>query len=79
MLDYYENKWYIETFFSQAKGGLGFGKHQIRSIKGMERLWTPASLCRSAYRAVAGAYMPFGAGLRKLRNENAGNCIKSIY
>jgi hypothetical protein len=23
--------------------------------------------------------MPFGAGLRKLRNENAGNRIKSIY
>jgi hypothetical protein len=79
ILAYYGNRWYIETFFSQAKDSLGFGKHQIRSIKGMERLWTPAPLCRSVCRAAAGAYMPFGAGLRKLRNENAGNRIKSIY
>jgi hypothetical protein len=71
--------WHIETFFSQAKGSLGFGRRQIRSIKGMELLWTPAPLCRSVCRAAAGAYMPFGAGLRKLRNENAGNRIKSIY
>jgi hypothetical protein len=78
-LYYYDNLWYIETFFSQAKGSLGFGRRQIRSNKGMERLWTPASPCRPACRAAAGAYMPFGSGLRKLRNENARNPIKSIY
>ncbi|MDR1542115.1 MAG: hypothetical protein LBU32_29885 [Clostridiales bacterium] len=79
MLDYYGYRRRIETLFSQAKDGLGFGKRQIRSIKGMERLWTPAPPCRPARRAAAGAYMAFGAGLRKLRNENAGNRIKSIY
>ncbi|MDR1541877.1 MAG: hypothetical protein LBU32_28640 [Clostridiales bacterium] len=38
MLYYYGDRRRIETLFLQAKGGLGFGKSQIRSIKGMERL-----------------------------------------
>ncbi len=44
ILEYYTNRWPIEVFFKQEKGHLGFNKYQIRSIKGIKRIWLLQSL-----------------------------------
>ncbi|MCT4686581.1 hypothetical protein [Vallitalea sp.] len=38
------NRWPIEVFFKQEKNQIGFDKYQIRSIKGIKRLWLLLSL-----------------------------------
>ena len=79
ILDYYTNRWCIETFFSQAKDSLGFGKYQIRSVKGIERLWTLMSLFHLLCTTGLGKVMPFGEGMRLLRRSILEERIAFIY
>ena len=69
ILQYYAKRWRIETFFEQIKGSLGFEKYQIRSIKGIERLWTIMSLCHLLCSTGLESNLPFGVGLLSLRKN----------
>lgn len=79
ILEYYSNRWCIETFFSQAKDSLGFAKYQIRSIKGIERLWTLMSLFHLLCTTGLGKAMPFGEGQRLLRKSILEERVAFIY
>jgi len=79
ILEYYSNRWCIETFFSQAKDSLGFAKYQIRSINGIERLWTLMSLFHLLCTTGLGKAMPFGEGQRLLRKSILEERITFIY
>jgi hypothetical protein len=79
ILEYYTERWCIETFFEQEKGHLGFGKYQIRSMKGIERFWLLMSLCHLVCSIGLGEVMPFGEGLRHLRNSINEEKISLIY
>ena len=79
ILEYYTCRWCIETFFSQTKDCLGFGKYQIRSIKGIERLWLLTALFHLL--STIGLHSPlrFGDGLRFLRKNISEELITFIY
>jgi hypothetical protein len=79
ILEYYAQRWCIEVFFGQSKCTLGFGKYQIRSIKGIERLWTIMLLCHLLCTTGLGSNMPFGDGLLFLRKDILKEKIKFIY
>jgi len=79
ILEYYSKRWPIETFFGQSKDALGFGKYQIRSIKGIDRLWTLMSLCHLMCSIGLGDNMAFGDGLRFLRKDISKDKISFIY
>ena len=79
ILEYYGSRWCIEVFFGQSKDTLGFGKYQIRSIKGIERLWTIMSLCHLLCTTGLGFVMPFGDGLLFLRKNILKERIAFIY
>jgi len=79
ILEYYSERWCIEIFFEQEKGQLGFSKYQIRTMKGIERLWLIMSLCHLVCSVGLGDAMPFGDGLRYLRRNIYQERIASIY
>ena len=79
ILEYYACRWCIETFFAQTKDTLGFGKYQIRSVKGIERLWLLMSLCHLLCSTGLFETLPFGLGLRSLRYELIVDRITFIY
>jgi len=79
ILEYHGKRWCIETFFGQQKSNLGFGKYQIRSIRGIDRLWTLMSLCHLLCTTGLGVFMPFGDGLRFLRKKVKEEHISFIY
>ena len=79
ILEYYDNRWCIETFWGQSKDSLGFGKYQIRSIKGIDRLWTIMSLFHLLCITGLGRNMAFGDGLRFLRKDIKKDRITFIY
>ncbi|WP_458783450.1 hypothetical protein [Vallitalea sediminicola] len=71
--------WSIEVFFKQEKNQLGFDKYQIRSIKGIKRLWLLLSLVHLFCTKGTGCTMKFGDGLRKVRHQTKANNISWIY
>jgi len=79
ILEYYGARWAIETFFGQSKDTLGFGKYQIRSIKGIDRLWTMMSLFYLLCTTGLGCDLPFGDGMRSLRKDILKDRISFIY
>jgi len=79
ILEYYSNRWPIETFFGQSKDALGFGKYQIRSIKGIDRLWIFMSLFHLLCTIGLGSNMGFGDGMRLLRKDILKDKISFIY
>jgi hypothetical protein len=79
ILEYYSSRWCIEIFFGQSKDTLGFGKYQIRSAKGIERLWTIMSLFHLLCTSGLGSYMSFGEGLLFLRKDILKERIAFIY
>ena len=79
ILEYYAQRWKIETFFALSKDTVGFGKYQIRSIKGIERLWTIMSLFHLLCTTGLGSDMAFGDGVRFLRNNIVKERIGYIY
>ena len=79
ILEYYAQRWGIETFFGQSKDSLGFGKYQIRSIEGIDRLWTIMSLFHLMCTTGLGCNMAFGDGLLYLRKAVLKERITFIY
>jgi hypothetical protein len=79
ILEYYSQRWCIETFFGQSKDTLGFGKYQIRSIKAIDRLWTLMSLFHLFCVTGLGTNMSFGDGLLFLRRSILEERITFIY
>jgi hypothetical protein len=79
ILQFYAQRWCIETFFAQAKDSQGFGKYQIRSIKGIERLWTLMSLFHLLCVTISEADMNFGSGLQILRRSIHDDKVTFIY
>jgi hypothetical protein len=79
ILKYYTNRWPIEVFFKQEKVNLGFNKYQIRSIKGIKRIWLLQSLVHLICTIGLNETMKFGEGLRKLRKQTKQNSISWIY
>ena len=79
ILEYYSKRWPIETFFGQSKDSQGFGKYQIRSINGIDRLWTFMSLFHLMCTIGLGSNMVFGDGLRFLRKDILKEKISFIY
>lgn len=39
IIDYYSQRWTIETFYEVSKENFGFGQYQMRKIKGIKRHW----------------------------------------
>lgn len=79
ILEYYSERWCIETFFEQEKGQLGFNKYQIRTMKGIERFWLIMSLYHLICRVGLGVSIPFGDGQRLLRRSINEERIAWIY
>lgn len=79
ILQYYAQRWCIETFFAQAKDSQGFGKYQIRSIKGIERLWTIMSLFHLLCSTLQETNMNFGSGLKLMRRSINEEKVAFIY
>ncbi len=79
ILQFYAQRWCIETFFAQAKDSQGFGKYQIRHIKGIERLWTIMSLFHLLCSTISGTDGSFGDGFRLLRRNINDERIAFIY
>ena len=79
IMQYYTNRWSIEVFFKQEKNQLGFDKYQIRSIKGIKRLWLLLSLVHLFCTIGTGSIMQFGEGLIKARCQTKVNNICWIY
>lgn len=79
ILNYYTNRWCIETFFKQQKSHLGFNKYQIRSLQGIKRFWILAAFAHLFYTTGWGVAMPFGAGRCAIQKELDGDLIAYIY
>ena len=79
ILEHYAGRWCIETFFSQVKDSLGFGKYQIRSTKGIDRLWTLMALFHLLCTMGLGKAMPFGEGQQLLRKGISEDKVIFIY
>lgn len=79
VLNYYTNRWAIEVFFKQEKGHLGFDKYQIRSIKGIQRLWLLQSLVHLICTIGLHQAMKFGDGLNQIRSQTKVDSISWIY
>lgn len=65
ILRYYQNRWDIEVFFKQQKNLFGFKGYQIRSAKGIDRLWLLLSL--ASFYCIVSRDMPLGEALRDCR------------
>lgn len=79
ILEYYSKRWPIEIFFRQTKSLLGLDKYQIRSIKGIKRIWILQIFVHILCTIGLDQPMKFGAGLLKIRTESKREHIKWIY
>ena len=79
ILEYYSKRWPIEIFFRQEKLNLGLDKYQIRSIKGIERIWTLQSLVHLFCTIGLDKPMKFGEGLLKARKQSKKEYVAWIY
>jgi hypothetical protein len=76
-LQYYQNRWEIEVFFKQQKNLLGFKGYQIRSGKGIDRLWLLLSL--ASFYCIVSRQMPLGKAVRDCRAAIATDYAFLIY
>jgi len=79
ILEYYSKRWPIEIFFREEKSVLGLDKYQIRSIKGIERIWVLQSFTHLFCTIGLDKPMKFGEGLRRARKQNKKDYVKWIY
>ncbi len=71
-------RWSIEIFFRQEKNNL-FDKYQIRSIKGIERMWTLQALVHLFCTIGLNKPMKFGEGLLKVRKQTKKEYVRWVY
>ncbi|WP_018249041.1 transposase [Orenia marismortui] len=79
ILKYYCKRWPIEIFFRQEKSLLGLDNYQIRSIKGIERIWILQALVHLFCTIGLDQPMKFGKGILKVRKQSKKDYIKWIY
>jgi hypothetical protein len=79
LLEYYSIRWPNEIFFRQEKMNLGLDKYQIRSIKGIERLWTLQALVHLFCTIGLNKPMKFGEGMLEIRTQTKKEYISWIY
>ena len=77
ILQYYKNRWDIEVFFKQQKNLLGFKGYQIRSAKGIDRLWLILSL--ASFYCILTRDMPLGDAVRDCRTAIATDFAFLFY
>lgn len=80
ILEYYSKRWSIEVFFKEQKVHFGLDKYQIRSSKGIRRLWVLQKLLHLFCTMGTGdSYNKLSDGLRKVKMEHKVESIHWIY
>lgn len=79
ILVYYSKRWPIETFFQEQKQKLGLDKYQVRSFKGIKRMWLLQSLVHLFCTLGLGKPRKFTDGYHYMRNKEQKSNITWIY
>ncbi|MDT2688425.1 MULTISPECIES: IS701 family transposase [Bacilli] len=77
ILDYYSERWAIETYFQQVKGYLGFQGVQVRSERAIQRYWL---LVQFAYLFIGALQLKsFSTAIQQMRRDQFGGIIEFVY
>lgn len=77
MLDYYSERWAIETYFKQVKGNLGFQGVQVRHAQAIKPYWL---LVQFAYLFIGTLQLaPFSAAIHQMRRNQFTRIIEFVY
>lgn len=77
ILEYYQNRWVVETFFREVKQKLAFNRYQLRNTKSIKRFWTLIFL--SYLYCSLGHGVSFNQGLQQVRLKQQESVIIWIY
>ena len=77
ILDYYSERWAIETYFQQVKGYLGFEGVQVRSERAIRRYWL---LVQFAHLFIGALQLtPFSQAIQQMRRDQFSGLIEFVY
>lgn len=77
ILDYYSERWAIETYFKQVKGYLGFQGVQVRSERAIRRYWL---LVQFAYLFIGALQLDtFSNAIQQMRRDQFSGIIDFVY
>lgn len=77
ILDYYSERWAIETYFKQVKGYLGFQGCQVRHKRAITRYWL---LLQFAYLLIGALQLqPFSTAIHDMRRARFSSIVEFIY
>ncbi|SJP94646.1 FOG: Transposase [Clostridioides difficile] len=77
ILNYYSERWAIETYFQQVKGYLGFQGVQVRSEQAIRRYWL---LVQFAYLFIGALQLKsFSAAIQQMRRDQFSGIIEFVY
>lgn len=77
ILNYYSERWAIETYFKQVKGTLGFQGVQVRHRRAIERYWL---LVQFAYLFMCELQQaPFSVAIHQMRQDQFAGIIEFVY
>lgn len=77
ILDYYSERWTIETYFKQVKGYLGFQGIQVRHKRAINRYWL---LIQFAYLLIGALQLqPFSVAIHQMRRAQFSSIIEFVY
>lgn len=77
ILDYYSERWSIETYFKQVKGTLGFQGVQVRHQRAIERYWL---LVQFAYLFIGAVQQDaFSTAIHQMRRNQFTSIIEFVY
>lgn len=77
ILDYYSERWSIETYFKQVKGYLGFQGIQVRHKRALRRYWL---LVQFAYLFIGALQCDtFSHAIHQMRCDQFEGIIEFVY
>lgn len=77
ILNYYSERWAIETNFQQVKGYLGFQGIQVRSERAIRRYWL---LVQFAYLFIGALQLEsFSTAIQQIRRDQFSGIIEFVY
>lgn len=77
ILDYYSERWAIETYFKQVKGTPGFQSVQVRHRRAFKRSWL---LVKFSYLFISEPQQaPFTVAIHQMRKEQFAGIIEFVY
>lgn len=77
ILDYYSERWAIETYFKQVKGYLGFQGVQVRHERAIHRYWL---LVQFAYLFIGALHIDtFSNAIHQMRRDQFTGIIEFVY